>query len=314
VLLLEAAANANVEVLAPPVVLTNAISAIAEGSGVPEFAVPITRGVRDVEGDELPDPARAEVRAGTGAVVAMIPVMLGHANASALVLIAAANDDAPLLVTCVNGVGGSVPVIPEMAADVNASVVASRATENEVLLCEAAANADVEGPVPSAILVEAISATFEGPEVPVFATPAMLEVDGDELLDSSRTDVLVSTGADVAIILVVINHVDACRRGPTAVADANIGGPLLKTFADGVGETVPVIPEVLDHVDTLVAAACVVVNDVLLLEAAADENMEACSTSRCRLGRCRGLGGATMRYVRCTWGAKGGRRRVARFS
>jgi len=135
VLLLEAAANANVEVLAPPVVLANAISAITESSGVPEFAVPTTRGVCHVEGDELPNPARAEVRAGTGAVVAMIPVMLSHADASALVLIAAANDDALLLKTCVNGVVGVIPVIPEMAADVNASVVASRATENEVLLC-----------------------------------------------------------------------------------------------------------------------------------------------------------------------------------
>ena len=178
-----------------------------------------------------------------------------------------------------------------------------------MLLCEAAANADMEGPVPSAVLVE----TLEGPEVPALATPAMLEVDGDELLDSTWTAVLVGTGADVAMIPVMINHVDACRWRATTVADANDGGPLLKTFADGVRETVPVIPKVLDHVDTPVAAARVVVNDVLLLETAADENMEACSTSRCRLGRCRGLGGATIRYVRCTWGAKGGRRRVARF-
>jgi len=70
-----------------------------EGSGVPEFTVRAGLVVLDVEGDELLDPAGAEVRAGTGVVVAMNPVMLEHFDASTLVPIALAKDDALLLKT-----------------------------------------------------------------------------------------------------------------------------------------------------------------------------------------------------------------------
>ena len=154
-------AAVNVEVLVPPAGLVYAVSVTVEGPGVPQFAAPAALVVLDVEGDDLLDPAGAEVRVGTGVVVAMIPVLLDHVDASALVPIAVAKDDALLLKTCVNGVGGAVPVIPEMAADVNTSVVALRVAENEVLLLEAAANADVEGLVPSAVLVNAVFATIE---------------------------------------------------------------------------------------------------------------------------------------------------------
>ena len=82
-----------------------------------EAGVPISAAlaVLDVDRDELLDSSRAEVRAGTGVVVAMIPVMLDHVDASMLVLIAVADDNALLLKTCSHGVGGTVPVIPEMA-------------------------------------------------------------------------------------------------------------------------------------------------------------------------------------------------------
>ena len=172
--------------------------------------------------------------------------------------------------TCVNGGRRAVPVIPKMAADVNTSVVASRVAENEVLLFEAAANTDVEGLVPSAILANAVSATIEGSEVSVFATLAVLEVDGDELLDSAGAVVLVDTGCGVAMIPVVIDHAGACERLPTAVADTDEDASLLKTFADGAGVMVPVIHEVLDHIIIWVAAARVEESDVLLLEDAAD--------------------------------------------
>jgi len=78
----------------------------------------------------------------------------------------------------------AVPVIPEMAADVNTSVFASRVAENEVLLLDAV-NADAGGLVPSVLLVNAVSATIEGSEGSVFAALAVLEVDGDKLLDSA---------------------------------------------------------------------------------------------------------------------------------
>jgi len=75
VLRLEAAANVNVEVLVPPAALVNADSDTVEGSGVPEFVVPAVLVVLVVEGDELLEPARAEVRAGTGGAVPVIPDM-----------------------------------------------------------------------------------------------------------------------------------------------------------------------------------------------------------------------------------------------
>ena len=146
-------------------------------------------------------------------------------------------------------------------------MVAARDAENDGLLLEAAANADVEGLVPSAVLVNAVSATVEGSGVPVFATLAVLEVDGDELLDSARTEVLVGTSTDVAMIPVVLDHVDTCTRVPTAGADDD--ALLLKTFVDGVGVTVPVILEVFDDTNTFMVAPPVAENDVLRLEAAA---------------------------------------------
>jgi len=183
-LLLEAAADENMEVLVPPAVLVDAILVAVEGSVVPRFAMPAAPGKLTVEEDKLLNPARAEVRAGTE---------------------------------------GAVPRIPEMMIDVNVLVVVLRATENGVLLLETAANADAEGPVPPAKLVKAVSATIEGPEVPAFATPAVFEGDGDELLDSTRAAVLVGRGSDAAMSPVVISRADTCRRVPTADANATAG-------------------------------------------------------------------------------------------
>jgi len=103
-----------------------AVSVTVEGSGVLEHVAPAALVVLDAERDELLDSAGAGAWAGTGVVDAMIPVMLDHVDARAVVPIAVADEDAPPLKTCVNRVGGVVPVIPEMAADFNTSVVASR--------------------------------------------------------------------------------------------------------------------------------------------------------------------------------------------
>jgi len=54
---------------------------------------------------------------------------------------------------------------------------------------------------------------------------------------------------------VVISRVGACERAPAAVADADGDASLLKTFADGIGEMVPVILVVSDHNNTWAAAA-----------------------------------------------------------
>ena len=56
----------------------------------------------DVDGDELLDPARAEVLLGTGVDVAMNPVVLDDVDASTLVLTAVADDDDLLLLDVVD--------------------------------------------------------------------------------------------------------------------------------------------------------------------------------------------------------------------
>ena len=75
VLLLEAAADADVEVLAPPAVLGNAVSATVEGSCV---LVLTARAVLDVE----LDPAMAEVLLGSCVDCAMDPAVLDKFDAS----------------------------------------------------------------------------------------------------------------------------------------------------------------------------------------------------------------------------------------
>ena len=142
------AADADVKVLVPPAMLVNAVSATVEGPGVLVFTA---LAVLDVDGDKLLDPARAEVLVGTGVDVAMNPVVLDDVDASTPVLTTVANDDTLLLNTCVDGVRVAVPVILEVVNDVNTSVVAALVAENDVLLLEAAANADVEVLVPSAV-------------------------------------------------------------------------------------------------------------------------------------------------------------------
>jgi len=219
VLLLEAAAEADVEVLVPPAVLGNAVSATVEGPGVPACTA---LAVFDVDGDELLDPARAEVLLGSGVDCAMNPVVLDDVNASTLVLTAVADDVMPLLKACVDGLGVAVLVILEEVDDVNTSVLAALVAEDDVLLLEAAAEADVEVLVPPAVLGNAVSATVEGPGVLAFTALAVLDVDGDELLDPARAEVLLGTGVDVAMNPVVLDDVDASALVLTAVADEDV--------------------------------------------------------------------------------------------
>jgi len=137
VLLLEAAVDADVYVLVPPAVLGNAVSATVEGHavsatvegpGVLEFTA---LAVLDVDGDELLDPARAEVLLSSGVDVAMDPVVLDDVDASTLVLTAVANDDMLLLNARVDGLGVAVLVILEEVDDVNTPVLAALVAEDD---------------------------------------------------------------------------------------------------------------------------------------------------------------------------------------
>jgi len=112
----------------------------------------------------------------------------------------------------------AVLVILEEVDDVNTSVVAALVAEDDMLLLEAAANVDVKVRAPPAVLVNAVSATVEGPGVLEFTALAVLDVDGDELLDPARAEVLLGTCVDVATNPVVLDDVDARTLVLTAVA------------------------------------------------------------------------------------------------
>jgi len=159
---------------------------------------------------------------GTGVDCAMDHVVLDDVDTSALVLTAVADDDMLLLNACVDGLGAAVLVILEEVNDVNTSVLAALVAEDDVLLLEAAANTDVKVRVPPAVLVNAVSATVEGSGVLAFTALAVLDVDGDELLDPARAEVLVGTGVDVAMNPVVLDDVDASALVLTAVAAEDV--------------------------------------------------------------------------------------------
>jgi len=228
--------------------------------------------VLDVEGDELLDPARAEVLVGSGVDCAMDPVVLDDVDALTLVLTAVADDDMLLLNACVHGLGVAVLVILEEVDDVNTSVLAVLVAEDDVLLLEAAEEADVEVLVPPAVLGNAVSTTVEGPGVLVFTALAVLAVDKDELLDPARAEVLVGTGVDVAMNCVVLNDVNASTLLLTAVADDVM--LLLNACVDGLGVAVLVVLEEVDDVNTSVLAVLVAEDDALLLEAAAEADVK----------------------------------------
>jgi len=94
---------------------------------------------------------------------------------------------------------------------------------DDVLLLEAAADADVEVLVPPAVLGNSVSATVEGPVlanavsatvedscVLVFtAALAVLDVDGDELLDPAVAEVLLGSCVDCAMDPAVLDKFDA---------------------------------------------------------------------------------------------------------
>jgi len=200
--------------------------------------------VLGVDGDELLDSARAEVLLGSSVDVAMNPVVLDDVDVSTPVLAAVADDGVLLHITCVDGVGVAVPKILDVVDDVNTSVVAELVAEDDVLPLEAAADADVEVLMPPAVLVDAVSATVEGPGVLVFTALAVLDVDGDELLDPARAEVLVGSGVDVAVNPAVLDDVDASALVLTAVAYDDV--LLLETF--DAEEEVLVSPAVLEDV------------------------------------------------------------------
>ena len=98
------------------------------------------------------------MRLGTGVNAARNPAGFHIVDAGALALMSIADGDVLRLHTCVDSVKGVVRVSPEVVDNVNTSVTASPVAEDDVLLLESVAYADLEGPAPSAVLVDAASA------------------------------------------------------------------------------------------------------------------------------------------------------------
>jgi len=98
--------------------------------------------------------------------------------------------------------------------------------------------------VPPTVLVNADSTTVEGSGALVFTALAVLDVDGDKLLDPARAEVLVGTGVDFAMNPVVLDDVDASTLVLTAVADDDV---LLLEAVDAEAEVLA-SPAVLEDV------------------------------------------------------------------
>jgi len=91
-----------------------------------------------------------------------------------------------LLNTYIDRVEVALPVILEVVNNINTSMVSALVADNDMLLLEAPANANAEVLLPPSVLVNAVSATVEGSGVLVFTALAVLDVEGDKLLDSVR--------------------------------------------------------------------------------------------------------------------------------
>ena len=145
-----------------------------------------------------------------------------NADVEVLVPLAVLVDAVSATVEGSDGAGVAVPVIFQKVDDIDTSVDAALVAEDIVLLLEATAEADVKVRVPPAVLVNAVSATVEGSGVLLLTALAVLDVDGDELLDTARAEVLVGTGVDFAMNPVVLDDVDASTLVLTAVADDDV--------------------------------------------------------------------------------------------
>jgi len=194
---LNAAAEADVEVLMPPAVPENAVPATIAGPGVQVFTA---LAVPDADRGELLDPDRAEV--------------LGDSD----------------------GVGVDALATLEVADNVNISVTEALVADDDVLLLEAVAEADGEVPVPPAAFGNALSTTVERSGVQVSITLAVLDADRDEPLDPARTEVLVVSSGVGRAELVILELVDNANApmGATPVADDGILLPEATAEADMV--------------------------------------------------------------------------------
>ena len=267
--LLEATANADVEVIVPPVVLASTIPASVKGSNK---LVLTALTVLDIDRDELLDSDRTEVMVGKGVDTAMNPVVFEDVHASTLVLPAVTVDNVLLLNTCAHGIRMAVPDTHKVLVDINTSVITDLVAEDDVLLLETDLDEDVEVVVYCAVLVDNVSVPGECSEVLVFNTLTVHNVDGDNLIYSTGTQVMVGTGVVVQSNTVVLNNAEVSTLVLIAVTDEDT--LLLKACVNGVEVGVIVILQQVDDVNMYVNTVLVAEDDVLLLEDAVETDVE----------------------------------------
>ena len=226
----------------------------------------------DIDGDELLDSHRTEVMVGKGVDTAMNSVVFEDVHASTLVLPAVTVDNVLLLNTCAHGIRMAVPDTHKVLVDINTSVITDLVAEDDVLLLETAVDEDVEVVVYCAGLVDNVSVPCEGFEVLVFNTLSVHNVDGDNLIYSTGTQVMVGTGVVVQSNTVVLNDAEVSTLVLIAVTDEDT--LLLKACVNGVEVGVIVILQQVDDVNMYVNTVLVAEDDVLLLEDAVETDVE----------------------------------------
>jgi len=203
----------------------NALPATVGGCAGVAFTV---LAVIAVDKDELLEKARTEALVSTGVEVTMHHVMLDDVDASMLGLTAYAEDDVLLLNTCVNAIQVAALKIPEVVDEVNTSVVVALVAEDDILIRKATAHAEVEVLAPPTVLVDAACATGEGSGVITFTVITVRDVAGDELLDSTKTEVLMGTRVEGDMNPLVLRDTDDSTLMMTTATYNNV--PLLNTF------------------------------------------------------------------------------------
>jgi len=194
------------------------------------------------------------VLVGTRVQDATNPVLFEEVDARTLVMNTVTDNNVLMLNTFIHVVRGAALVILEGADDVNHSVTAALGTENDVtleglddiktsagtavvadndvLLLQAVTDANVEVLLPPPVLFHVVCATVEGPGVLAITALPVLTVNGDGLLDSTRSQV---TDANVEVLLpppVLFHAVSATVEGPGVLAITAL--PVLTVSGDGL--------------------------------------------------------------------------------
>jgi len=229
--LFETTTDADVELIAPPAVMVDAVATTVQD---PNVLVLTMSEVPGVDEDDLTDSARTEVLINTDIDNAMHPVMSDDVDAIMNTRTAVINKEVLLLNTCVGGGRVAATVILEVVDNVNICVLTMIVVENDVLLLETAADADVEVLVSPAVLAGTVTGTVEASGMLVMTAFAVIDGDRDDLFDSARKQVMVGKGVQITTNPLVLEHIDAGKMialHATELAKSPVSHPPLTTWS-----------------------------------------------------------------------------------